>query len=152
MNVRVSNKAVIIRDGKLLVTENKDDEGLFYCLPGGGQEHGETVHEALKRECLEETGLVVEVGDLLYLRDYIGRNHTMSDVHPDVHQVEPMFLCDIINDDNAGKGISPDSRQTGVVWLEINKLDAYRIYPEALKRLIPNIGKEKQSIYLGDVN
>src|SRR5205085_12193455 len=151
MNVRISNKAVIIRDGKILVNENKDKDGIFYCLPGGGQEHGETIHEALKRECLEETGLVVEVKELVYIRDYIGKSHEMFDVHNNVHQVEPMFLCDIINEDNIGKGISRDTTQTGIVWLDISNLNNVRFYPSALKSLIPNIGKEKQSIYLEDV-
>ena len=42
---------------KILLTKNQDDdEGYFYLFPGGCQEHGETIHNALLRECMEEVG------------------------------------------------------------------------------------------------
>ncbi|WP_328824259.1 NUDIX hydrolase [Metabacillus schmidteae] len=51
MNIRNSSKAIIMNsDGdKILLTKNRDREGFFYLCPGGGQEHGETLHEALKK-------------------------------------------------------------------------------------------------------
>ena len=63
-----------------------------------------------------------------------------------------MFLYGVVNEDNFGATSVPDNWQTGVSWIEINKLNEIRIYPSALKSLIPKIGKEKQDIYLGDVN
>jgi 8-oxo-dGTP diphosphatase len=51
---------------KILLTKNQDDEGYFYLFPGGGQEHGETIHNALLRECMEEVGEEVEIGELLH--------------------------------------------------------------------------------------
>lgn len=59
--IRNSVKAIIIVDGKLLLTKNQDDEGYFYLCPGGGQEHGETFHKTLQRECLEEIGSSVQI-------------------------------------------------------------------------------------------
>jgi ADP-ribose pyrophosphatase YjhB (NUDIX family) len=61
-----------------LLTKNQDDEGYFYLFPGGGQEHGETIHDALIRECIEEVGEEVEIGELLHVREYIGKNHEHS--------------------------------------------------------------------------
>src|SRR5215216_3959860 len=61
--VRVSVKAIVTKDGRLLVTRNRDVEGDFFLLPGGGQESGETLTEALRRECLEEVGADVDVHD-----------------------------------------------------------------------------------------
>ena len=75
MRIRNSVKAIIIRDGKLLCNKNKDDRGVFYCVPGGGQEYQENLHDAVVRECYEEIGARIEVGELLFVRDYIGRNH-----------------------------------------------------------------------------
>ncbi len=76
--IRNSAKAIIIHQGKLLLTKNKDNDGFFYLFPGGGQEHGEVLKETLKRECIEELGVQVEVQDLVYVREYIGKNHEFA--------------------------------------------------------------------------
>lgn len=50
---RVSLKAIIRdEDGKVLVVKEKADD--HWNLPGGGMDHGETIHEGLKRELYEE--------------------------------------------------------------------------------------------------
>lgn len=57
--VRNSGKAIIIQGASLLVIVHRDEEGTWYSLPGGGQEPGETLPEALQRECHEELGVSV---------------------------------------------------------------------------------------------
>lgn len=52
---RVSAKAVIIDEGKLLVVWEITDN--WYSLPGGGIDHGTTAHETLERELAEELGI-----------------------------------------------------------------------------------------------
>jgi len=61
MKVRNSVKAIILDGEKILLTKNQDDEGYFFLCPGGGQEHGETFHTTLKRECIEEIGLNIDI-------------------------------------------------------------------------------------------
>lgn len=38
MGLRNAAKALIRKEDKILVTENTDDKGLWYILPGGGME------------------------------------------------------------------------------------------------------------------
>lgn len=53
--------AAIIRDGKVLAVRRARKPALaHYTLPGGGVETGETLHEAVRREVREETGLDIE--------------------------------------------------------------------------------------------
>jgi ADP-ribose pyrophosphatase YjhB (NUDIX family) len=94
-HIRNSAKAIIIRDQKILLTKNKDSFGVFYLLPGGGQEPGESIVEALKRECIEEISSEVTPIDIRYVRDYIGKNHEFADFDADVHQIEYMFVCSL---------------------------------------------------------
>ncbi|MDI7247915.1 MAG: NUDIX domain-containing protein [Bacillota bacterium] len=149
--IRVSAKAIIIRNGRLLATKNVDDRGVFYVLPGGGQQPGEPLPVALGRECKEEIGVEVEVGDLVLVRDYIGSNHEFARWDGDVHQVELMFLCSLPEGQIPRNGAEPDSYQVSVEWLDLDSLDAYRLYPKALKQYLGS-SEARRPAYMGDVN
>lgn len=151
-NIRNSAKAIIIQEGRILLTQNKDNNGYFYLLPGGGQHPGESIIDALKRECMEEISAQIDVGDIIYLRDYIGKNHEFSEIDADVHQIEYMFFCNLRPDAHVENGKVPDNMQTGVEWIDIAKLKNIRIYPSILKILITPDGINRDRIYLGDEN
>lgn len=148
--IRNSAKAIIIQGGKLLCTKNRDQWGDFYLLPGGGQEPGETLNEALKRECMEEISAEVEPGDILYIREYIGKNHQFAEWDFDMHQIEFMFACTLLNEEAVKNGAMPDSMQIGLEWLEISRLSEYRIYPATLAEVLDQDGKSRGPVYLGD--
>lgn len=62
--------AVIVEDGRLLLICRGRGAYLgHWAVPGGRQRRGETMREAVVREVREETGLTVEVGDLLWAGD-----------------------------------------------------------------------------------
>lgn len=154
MNIRNSAKAIIICRDKVLLTKNQDHEGYFYLFPGGGQEHGETIHNALIRECIEEVGKDVVIGELLHIREYIGKNHEHSSFDFNVHQVEYYFVCNLVNEMNNYKTpTNPDSHQVGIEWIQINDLLQYRIYPKEIRKyIIKHFNNEKSPVYLGDIN
>ena len=52
----VGVKAIIVRDQQLLTIVKQYPEGIAYILPGGKQEFGETLEQAIQRECREELG------------------------------------------------------------------------------------------------
>ena len=47
-----------------MAIKKEDKDGYYFILPGGGQEHGENLHETLKRECIEEIGEEIEIDDM----------------------------------------------------------------------------------------
>lgn len=60
--------ALIVKDNKLLMLKRRDSRPEFnnkWEFPGGGVEKGESVDECIKRECLEETGFVVDIKERL---------------------------------------------------------------------------------------
>lgn len=69
MRERKRAAAVIIRDGRILMVHERSHRSgrEWWTLPGGGIEPGETPEQAVRREVLEETGLVVE--EATYLLD-----------------------------------------------------------------------------------
>lgn len=148
--IRNAAKAVLLRKDRLLVTENRDRDGIFYLLPGGGQESRET----LVRECREEIGIAVEVGDLLFVREYIARHHEFARLEPDVHQIEFMFACRAVIGDDPQNGALPDHWQTGVTFVELDRLAGVRFYPAALKAPLIDWARGIRGVpcYLGDVN
>ncbi|WP_090832461.1 NUDIX domain-containing protein [Bacillus sp. cl95] len=154
VHIRNSAKAIIINGNNILLTKNQDDEGYFYLCPGGGQEHGETFHSTLNRECLEEIGYQVEVGELLHIREYIGKNHEYSASDLGVHQIEYYFLCTLKNElDDPAEPSNPDNLQIGIEWVSIKDLMEFRLYPKHLREyIIKYSNQEKSPVYLGDIN
>ena len=64
--MRVSSRAIIIKDDKVALIYREGKIGKYYVFPGGGQEIGETKEDCVIRECFEELGITVSVIKQLY--------------------------------------------------------------------------------------
>ncbi|MFS0673562.1 NUDIX domain-containing protein [Ornithinibacillus sp. 179-J 7C1 HS] len=153
MQIRSSVQAVIVKNEKVLTVKKVAyDNKTMYILPGGGQEHGETLKEAVVRECMEETGLIVEAKELLYVSEYIGKNHQHAEWDSHVHVVAHLFLCSIIDEKGFNKGSETDPEQVALEWLPIVELSNYEFYPsKIIPHLINGIRNEKTQVYVGDM-
>ena len=70
---RVAVRGIIYKDGKLFCQQLKDRQGNprdFWCTPGGGLNPKELLVEAVARELIEETGVLPEVGRLLFIQSF----------------------------------------------------------------------------------
>lgn len=156
--IRVAAKAVVVDQGHVLLTRNlhpDDPDGEFFLLPGGGQRHGERLVDCLRREVCEETGYSVEVGDLLWVRDYIGATHEFAAYEPDVHQIEAMFSCGVDRSQTPAEPSEADAWQISVEWVPGRDLTALRFFPAALVPQLVGFVKNGHADgpkYLGDVN
>jgi len=64
--------AILRQDGKILICQ-RDDSGscpLLWEFPGGKQEEGESLEECLVRECQEELGVAIQVGEVFAETQY----------------------------------------------------------------------------------
>jgi len=75
-------------DDKILMIHRKRDGEEYYIVPGGGVEDGETVEEAAYREADEETGLEIELGELLWKRPF----STPRQYGANIEQIEYAYL------------------------------------------------------------
>lgn len=68
--------AVVVRDGHLLMVQRDTEPGRgLWSVPGGRLETGEYLNDAVVREVQEETGLSVQVGELLGILEVVGDPH-----------------------------------------------------------------------------
>lgn len=85
---------MIVRDGDppsvLLIRRGQEPLKGEWSLPGGAVELGETLEEAVCREVLEETGLVVEPAGIVQAFDRISRD---AEGRVRYHYVLVDFLC-----------------------------------------------------------
>ena len=148
--VRNSVKALIWKDGKLLAVRIAPKGKPFYVLPGGGQELAESFLETLHRECREELGAEVEIGELVLVREYIGRNHEFADTDYDYHQAEFMFDCKLLTPLGSLHEKNPDAAyQEGFFWVSP---DDPELFPHILAKCFDQNGNRICPLYIGDVN
>lgn len=153
MKIRSSVQAVIIRENKLLTVKKYDYNQYMNILPGGGQEPGEPLKDAVVRECLEELGVHVDVKELLFVSEYIGKNHEHSQWDSEVHVVVHLFACTLQDGILTFKGTNPDPDQVGVEWIPLDELTNSNFRPKAL---IPHLFMYEKhgaikSLYIGDM-
>ena len=155
LRLRNSAKAVVVRDGCLLVQRNsspQDPEGDWMLLPGGGQEPGEPLVDTVRREVFEETGFEIVVGPLLWIREYIGAHHEFAHFNSEEHQIEFMFGATIVG--GGGTPTVADTWQVGVDWLTADQVRTARLYPMSLREVFAAYVESSESapVYHGDVN
>jgi ADP-ribose pyrophosphatase YjhB (NUDIX family) len=146
MSIRSTVKAIIVKDGKILLNKCYGDAfGDYFSLPGGGQHQHETLEEAVVRECLEETGYAVAPIRLAAVCETI--------LNEESHRVYHIFICKILDDEK----ITPtgkDGTQTelGSEWVDINTINAInvtRLFPIAVRDNIQGIINGTTPVYLG---
>lgn len=153
-NVRSASRALIIHDGKLLAIKMKrprEDE-IFFILPGGGQRHGETLITSLMRECREELGFEPVVGQVAYVREYIGKNHSFANRHRQFHQLEVVFHCRLPDGAQVNRRHTGDKNQIGVEWIPLADLPKANFYPRKILEFIREGALKVDPLYLGDIN
>jgi 8-oxo-dGTP diphosphatase len=117
---------IIIDKGRvLLARRGNPPRAGQWSLPGGVVELGETLRAAAERESLEETGLIVEAGEVVEILDRIipGNNGAVQ-----FHYVLVDFLCACRGGELRAGGDAAE-----VAWASEEELASYNLEPIALE-------------------
>lgn len=128
--------AVVIEDGKILLVKRAFDPGAGkWSVPGGLVELGEKLSEACIREAEEETGLKVQVLELINVFDMIEKEDSGKFKY---HYVLVEFLVR-----PEGGKLEPNPEVTELRWCtreEIKSLDMTRTARRAIDELFGGLG------------
>lgn len=149
--IRTAAKALIIRNDEILLIQHEKGH-VYYTLPGGGQEHNEKLSDTLKRECVEELGAKVDVGDISFVFEFIADKH-MGKFHiKGFHQLDVCFNCTLVDEPDLTAATETDGTQIGYEWIDIDCLNDIILYPMAIRQeIIKQVNKENTLVYLGDI-
>jgi ADP-ribose pyrophosphatase YjhB (NUDIX family) len=114
-------------DGRILLV-HKTDNGLW-ALPGGGMDLGESITDAVVREVKEETGLDVEVKDLVGI--YSNPRHVISYDDGEVRQQFSLCFTTRV----LGGSLQTSSETSEVEFVDPRQLGRLRIHPSMRKRI-----------------
>jgi ADP-ribose pyrophosphatase YjhB (NUDIX family) len=86
-DVRVRVGGILTANNEILLIAHKKNNDVYWLLPGGGVDYGESLSEALIREFSEELNIEIAVNDLVLISDSI-------DPAGDRHIINIFFLCE----------------------------------------------------------
>lgn len=131
--------AVIVSQGRVVVVR-RGHEPLKgeWSIPGGVLEIGETLRAGAAREAMEETGLVVEAGEVLEVLDRIVRD---AEGRIQFHYVLVDFLCRVTGGELRAGEDAEEAR-----WLSAAELDEFPIADSAAEVLRKGLEKLSNGI------
>ncbi len=138
-DVRVRVAGILITgDGLLLIAHKKNDD-VYWLLPGGGVDYGESLSEALVREFMEELNIKVSVGDLAFISDSI-------DPAGERHVINICFTCEYNGGDYL---LGEEGRLHDFSFFRKDEISGIKIFPPINDELISIFDDGAKGKYIG---
>ena len=122
---RLAVRAIILDRDRLLLVNAWKGRTHLWCAPGGGVELHASLHENLRREVREETGLTIAVGAPCLVNEF-------HDPGGSFHQVDIYFRCVLTGGDPDGGWTDPDGVVTHRCWVTRNQMAQLQVKPDSL--------------------
>ncbi len=133
---------VLLENNHVLVMKYQYGEHFIYNLPGGNPDPGELLSETIARECMEELGIDVEVGQMLLMGQVSGTKNRDDVLHI-------LFEGELIG------GIPElqvgETNAQEVLWLPINQLSQVTMYPNIGMELTDLLITQQKGKYVGAI-
>ncbi len=134
MQKRVSCRAIIFDNERMVSMYRENGDRVYYTFPGGGMEKNETEEECVVREVKEEFGIDIKPVKKVY-------------VYEDEKSIQNFYLCDWLKGE-LGSGVGEefqDDRNKGVYvpsLIYVNKIQDLPLMPPIVaKQLVEDVKK-----------
>ncbi len=133
---------VLFENNHILVMKYQYGDQFIYNLPGGNPDSGELLTETIVRECMEELGIDVEVGQMLLMGQVSG-----SENRDDVLHI--LFEGELIGGIPALQVGETNAQE--VLWMPLNQLSQITMYPNIGTELIDLFITQQKGKYVGTI-
>jgi len=123
MKHRIAARGLLVENDRVLFIKYKFDDEVFYALPGGAHNLGETLKQCVQREIKEETKMNVAVGECILVNEFMSQPHQL-------HQVEIIYKVERSNDIVIDAEPFFDPGMEGFHWLSESDMKQVQYYPE----------------------
>ncbi len=138
-NVRIRVGGILVSDNTVLLVSHKKKGDVYWLIPGGGVDYGESLEEALVREFREELNIHVKVDKTAVMFDSI-------DPEGDRHILNICFFCSHIDGEFL---LGSEKRLNSFQFFSADDISRLPMYPPVNANLIAILQGQKQDIYLG---
>lgn len=141
-NTIVVAATAFVQDEQGCVLLQRRTDNNLWALPGGAQDVGETLAETAVREVLEETGITVEVIDIVGI--YSNPNHVIEYSDGEVRQ--QFNVC--LRATPVAGGLATSDESSDVRWVSLDELDELEIH-ESMRLRIDHGFEHRAKPYIG---
>jgi len=120
VDTRVAAYAVVVDEGRLLLSHWAEGDLSGWSMPGGGLEPGEHPEQAAVREVREETGYDVELDELLGIDSVVFRSADRVIPGPDLHALRIVYRAHVV------AGVlthEADGSSDEAAWVPLDQVD-----------------------------
>lgn len=123
---KIAQKAIIVRNNKVLLLRDPRMEQVIWEIPGGRMNIDEEPRAALVREIQEELGVTIQVGEVVYMEQFIqGSEGKRAFVI--------VYLATLL-DDTVDFTLSSEE-VCEIAWITKEELGNYPLFPEYTRAL-----------------
>lgn len=148
MNRDTRYQGAIVRDNKLLLIKAIElaTNALYYLIPGGGREDGESEEECVRREMREETHLEVAVERLLLEMPAFPEDQT--------YRRYKTYLCRVVGGE-ASPGFEPEdelaplSTMLEIGWFDLTETDSWDPLLVSTPYTYPQVMRVREALHNG---
>ncbi|MDH5716360.1 MAG: NUDIX domain-containing protein [Spirochaetia bacterium] len=126
-DIRIRAAGLYIKDNQILLVKHKKKEKEYFLLPGGGQNKGESLRQALKREWKEELNLNITLGNFLFMGESIPPKNEKK------FQVLQIVFEIIKAEGNMQ--VMPDGILFDAQWVSLDDFSNYMFFPACIKQI-----------------